>query len=569
MSSTSTTSTTKDTVYVDIDDDITSIIDKVNASDKKIVALVLPKRAAVLQSIVNMKLLKKTADDANKSAVLITSEAGLLPLAGSVGLHVAHNLQSKPAVPEKPQDLKMADSAIDEEDLPTDSSKSAKLDANKSVGELAGMPSDAQDDDAIELDNTDLTDSALLPASAQAAKPKLAKKDKKFKIPNFDKFRKRIALAVLVVILLVGSLCWAMIMAPQAKITIKTDSSTLNSNVAFVASTSVKALDQTGNIVPAQLKEVKKTDTQKVPATGQKDVGAKASGSVTMSIPCAMVSGTPPQVPAGTGLSSDGLTFITQKAVSVSTPEFGASGCSFTGTTAVVAQKNGEQYNLTARGYQIANGPANVTATGTDMTGGISKIVKVVSQIDIDNSKQKLVANNQQAATDELKQSLQSAGWFAIKESLTVGEPSITNTPNVGDEATDVTVISVTSYSMTGVKQDDLKTLVRNDAEKHIDKTKQAISDEGIATAIFQVGDKKPGSIKLNIQTDVKIGVEPDADGIKKDAAGKKKGDISSLIQNRPGVKDVTIDLKPFWVSKAPKNIKKITVVFEQNNAKP
>ena len=46
----------KDTIYVDIDDEITGIIDKLRNSDAKVVALVLPKRATVFQSIVNMKL---------------------------------------------------------------------------------------------------------------------------------------------------------------------------------------------------------------------------------------------------------------------------------------------------------------------------------------------------------------------------------------------------------------------------------------------------------------------------------------------------------------------------------
>src|ERR1700751_4777818 len=92
----------KDVIYVDVDDEITSIIDKVENSEHKVVALVLPKRAATLQSIVNMKLLKRSADNADKNVVLITSEHALMPLAGAAGLHVARNLQSKPEVPEAP-----------------------------------------------------------------------------------------------------------------------------------------------------------------------------------------------------------------------------------------------------------------------------------------------------------------------------------------------------------------------------------------------------------------------------------------------------------------------------------
>src|SRR4051812_4475882 len=95
----------KDTIYIDIDDEITGIIDKLQGSDSKVVALVLPKRATVFQSIVNMKLLKRAADSGNKNLVLITSEAGLLPLAGAAGIHVAKTLTSKPEIPAAPGQL--------------------------------------------------------------------------------------------------------------------------------------------------------------------------------------------------------------------------------------------------------------------------------------------------------------------------------------------------------------------------------------------------------------------------------------------------------------------------------
>ena len=67
-------STDKDTIYIDVDDEITGIIDKVKNSKSKVVALVLPKRATVFQSIVNMKLLKKSVEGSNKNLVLITAE---------------------------------------------------------------------------------------------------------------------------------------------------------------------------------------------------------------------------------------------------------------------------------------------------------------------------------------------------------------------------------------------------------------------------------------------------------------------------------------------------------------
>ena len=45
----------KDVIYIDIEDDITTIIEKVKEAATSIVALVPPKRVGVLQSIVNLK----------------------------------------------------------------------------------------------------------------------------------------------------------------------------------------------------------------------------------------------------------------------------------------------------------------------------------------------------------------------------------------------------------------------------------------------------------------------------------------------------------------------------------
>ena len=159
----------KDTIYIDIDDEITAIIDKVVTSKKAIVALVLPKRATVLQSVVNMRLLKRAADEAGKSLVLVTSEASVLPLAGAVGLYISKTLQSKPYIPEG------AGAAIAGDSEDGDDSSDEPIDPTKPVGELAG---DADsDDETIELD--DLPEEKLAATGAPAAKTKKSKKPKK------------------------------------------------------------------------------------------------------------------------------------------------------------------------------------------------------------------------------------------------------------------------------------------------------------------------------------------------------------------------------------------------------
>ena len=93
----------KDIIYIDVEDDVTSVIGKVRAANEKIVALVPPKNIGSLQSAVNLRLIQKAADNAGKRIVLITNNSGLTALAAVVKIPIAKNLQSKPEIPAAPE----------------------------------------------------------------------------------------------------------------------------------------------------------------------------------------------------------------------------------------------------------------------------------------------------------------------------------------------------------------------------------------------------------------------------------------------------------------------------------
>ncbi len=543
----------KDTVYVDINDEITGIIDKVQNSPQKIVALVLPKRASMFQSIVNMKLLKRSAHDAKKNVVLITSEPSILPLAGAVGMHVAKNLQSKPYIP-APPDMKALKNAAEEEaeEVPDE----APLDASKSVGELAG-----DDAETIEIENND----EETPAAAAAGKDK-GKKAKAFKIPNFNKFRMRLFLGIGIFILLVIGLILANTVLPHADVAVKTDTSTIDVSPAITISTAATSLDEAQGIVPAKVVEDKKTESQKVAATGQKDNGTKATGKADMTAG-ACSADAPASVPAGTGLSTNGLTFITQEAASFS-PVLSGGKCTWAASDInIAAQSNGDKYNVSSPKFTVA-GRSDVSASSDGLSGGTSVIVKVIAQADVDNAKQQISAKAGQTATDELKSKLKDQGLFAIADTFAAGEPVVTTSANVGDEATDVTVTSVTSYTMWGVNKSDLTKIVTKAAEGKIDKSKQKLLKTGIDDATIKVQAKKSDKEQsISLESKVVAGPELKPDEIKQQIAGKKKGEIVSLLTARPGVKDVTVKYGPFWVSKAPKNVKKINLTLDTPQA--
>lgn len=560
----------KQTIYIDVDDDITTIIDKVSSSSGKIAALVLPKRSTVLQSIVNMKLLKKASQEEKKNIVLITSEVGLLPLAGVAGLHVAKSLQSKPAIPMLPNETLAEVEEMDEE-VPLDTSQSAtELEQEQSSPQVvsntaveAAAPA-FDEDETIELDNTEQTAAVNDDTGEKSSKAKLT-----FKIPNFENFRLRLILGGLIVLALIGLYIFGTVVMPRASVNIKTDSSTIASNPSFTVNTEQTDFLIDKALLPATQKEVKKTDSEKVAATGQKDNGTKASGSVT-AFNC---TDNDINVPAGTGFSSGSLTYISSAAVVVPASDFNSSGVckkNRSATISVIASSGGANFNLES-GRSFTSSLSNtLTGVGAAMTGGTTSIIKVVSQTDIDTALGKLKGRQDEAAKRELADLLKTDGLMLLNDSLVISEPAITPSPAVGEQADNgVTVTSVTTYTALGVKNEYLSQLVKKDVSGKLDQSRQVVLDDGLLAASFKVNNRKsPTNLEMSLSTNVIVGPDLNADKIKLQIKGKKKGEAKNLIDAQTGVTEVNIKLSPFWVYKLPGSPGKIKIIIEKPEVK-
>jgi len=356
----------------------------------------------------------------------------------------------------------------------------------------------------------------------------------------------------------------AFFVAPKANIVIKTETSTSNSTIDFTASSSAQTVDVEKAIVPSKDVESNKTDTQKAPATGQKDLGTKATGSVALSIPCGSVSGSPPTVPAGTGVSNNGLTFITASTVNLTTPSF-SGGCKFTANTSVTAQANGDQYNLEGGKSFTVAGFSSVSATNSAaFTGGTTKMAKVVSQQDVDTAKQKLTDNSGEVK-DQLKKQLEDNDYYAITDSFATKSEKVTVNPAVDQEATEVTVTAERVYVMTGVKKDDLHQLVEHSVKGELEERSLQIQDDGLDQAIFRIGNRKEdGTVTMTMQTQVVMGPKIDENQLKKDVAGKKSGEVQEMVKQIDGVQDAEVHFSPFWVNVVPKKTAKITITYEE-----
>jgi hypothetical protein len=88
------------------------------------------------------------------------------------------------------------------------------------------------------------------------------------------------------------------------------------------------------------------------------------------------------------------------------------------------------------------------------------------------------------------------------------------------------------------------------------------------ATVTVQ-GQSSPTTATLSVSETTTAMPILDVPGIKKQIGGQKSGNIKDLVTSIPGVKDAQIKMSPFWVSKAPKNTGKITIILQQVSNQP
>lgn len=560
----------KDVIYIDTEDDITAIIGKVKSSRDKIVALVPPKRIGVLQSAVNLRLLARTAENADKHLVIVTNNKALSTLSAMALIPVAKNLQSKPEIAEiAALEIDDGDDIIDGAQLPVgDHARTVKTVKN------AKNSSSNDDNDEIELPESidELPPSKQIPVYDNSISSDLKKqKSKDKKVPDFNRFRKRLFIGGFLAVCLAVFLVWAIVYAPAAKIIITAKTSDEPVSLA-VKLGGTSATDITKNTIQTITKQTSKDATVDFDATGQKDIGEKATGMITIEN---CDSSTSVTIAAGTTfISNSGKSFTNAAAVTVPGFSGSASACRSDGTGAgsidvkVTAAGSGESYNIAAQDYVVGGISGDIYAHGAAMSGGTTKNVAVVTASDVAKATEKLSADSSDTVKSQLAAQF-TAGESVIKDSFlaTPGDP--VSTPAVGAEtATGKAKLTVkTTYSMIGIAKSELQAYIKNSLNKQIaDNKNQRIYSDGIDKVKLSGYSNDGTTATVNIATVGQVGPDIDDDKIKDLVKGMSYGDVQALISKISGVSDVDVKFSYFWVRTVPNDAQKINVEFKIQN---
>jgi hypothetical protein len=547
----------KDVIYIDVEDDITAILGKVKDANAKIVALVPPKRIGVLQSTVNLRLLARAATQAKKHLVIITNNPALMALAASAKLPVAKNLQSKPEIAQI-----AALSTDDGEDI-IDGARLPVGEHAKTAGVTPALipVHNAAVDEAISEDVAEeLPRRAQPPAPGQAlAKPR-AKSG--IKVPNFSDFRKKFMLVIAGAILLLGFLVWGIFFAPRATVLITARTTDSSVNDAITLSDSLNT-DMNAKTLRSVSQSTKKSAAVEFAATGTKEVGERATGTVKFSTNNISNLGT--NIPAGTTLTTtSGKTFTTDESVTITISNYQGAN------TTITASDRGASSN--GANGSVSGAPSGISASIVGTTaGGTDKTITVVSASDVQKATEQLKEQDADAVKKELIGKF-SKDVKVIDATFKGTQATPAATPAIDQEVPAGTKPKLTSevtYSISAVDKNELNDYLNDHYAKQLEGLKdQRTYDNGAGGVTFTNVNATDSGFTANLVATAKIGPKIEDSVIKNTAKGKRYGEIQSSIEAISGVDNVDVKFWPFWVSSAPNDVKKITVEFKLNDTK-
>ncbi len=301
--------------------------------------------------------------------------------------------------------------------------------------------------------------------------------------------------------------------------------------------------DLSQNILGGTAVSVDESGSSTADATGTKDTGDSAKGSITLynnnEKSIALSSGT-------TVTSSNNLKFTLDKDVTIAS----ASGDEFSGTkpgttnASVTARTFGTEYNLPS-GTKFTTSTSGVVAKNdTAFSGGTKKSLTVISANDISKASDDLISSLEEKAKKDLL-SKDGNGKTILPTFLSTTLSKKDTDKNVGDQASSVTLTATVTFESIAYSQDDLKqianTLLKDKITDHM-----TLSNGGIHPELEDVTpDKSGSSAKATLKASAGLLPQVNKTAIAQRLSGKSVSQLKSLLSDINQLDSVDVVLSP------------------------
>ncbi len=354
--------------------------------------------------------------------------------------------------------------------------------------------------------------------------------------------KKLIFLALTIVFIVIGLILFYFLgIKTSILISIKPKQIGVNQTITFSTNTSN---DFSNNLIAAQNISTSEQANVTENATGKKNVGQKAKGSITI------YNGTSDskQYDSNTVVtSSNGLKYTLDSSVTIASASGDViSGTkSGTGTVNITASDIGSDFNLpsgtqfTVDGESTSQVEANNSSA---LSGGSKKTVTVVSNTDIQNALSQLEKNSETQAKNDMSKKLSSDQ--SILANLSVD--SITNkttSKTAGSVANNFTASGTIIYKTVAYKKEDLSSYIAHLLQQKV-SSNETIDQQSIQN---NMGNVTSGNNGLTVDDKVTANDLPkiDINVLRSQLAGKSFASAEQIIDALPQVTGSTITLSP------------------------
>lgn len=557
----------RDIIYLDNDDEITSVVDKMKGSDFGALDLVIPKGALILQSVVNLKLLKKQAESLSKEITIVTQDRVGKKLAEQIGIPVVekqgqvpkevHLTEGEPAVPaevdgdEVVEFKKKAPKAApaEEEADGIEMKENAVLDSTSEV--VGAGAAEAVMDAGVAT--ADSSEEAVEEAGDEPVqllkKDDLAKGKKKKRWKLYGIIGGFAALALFVA---------AYIFLPMATVEIHLAAEKKKVDFTFTADKSYTKVDTTAQTLPAQVVTIEQEKSQKYTATGKKKVGTKATGTITISDNGYNTYPTSTTIVAGSRfVAANGLVF--RSTTNITVPGLKISqGVPTAGKADVTVESDqfGSNYNLGVTTFTVpALGTDKISGANTSaFTGGSSRDVTYVTQEDVNSAKEdigkQLETDLKKAVTEKIERNQRY-----LDGASKIEQESATPSVAVNGEAAEFTLAAKSKITAIVFNDADLTKLAESVLGDQIGSGKEIVEKDALtAESEFVEGDFTKGTIKAKLSGEAYIAAKIEQNKLKTQIAGESNAIAIKDIKAIDGVDDATITRQfPSFLKRVPR----------------
>lgn len=309
--------------------------------------------------------------------------------------------------------------------------------------------------------------------------------------------------------------------------------------------------DASKNIIAAQFVEVTENGSVSTNATGKKDIGTEAKGTVTIfNQNLSSIS-----VPANTTItSSNNLKFTTDKSVTVASAsakdEFSPTNPG-TASVTVTAVEIGTNGNLPSNTKFSFSNSTIAAKNDNPFSGGTKKSITVVSKEDITELENELIKNLEDKAKENVTKKISGdSTLLPIFVSKTISNKNFDK--KEGDEASQITLKADVTYASISYSKNDIISFTKEAFKEDLGGL--VLDEDKITTNVKEIKNTKSDEVSTSLEIKGLLSPKIDQKDLAKQISGKNITKAQNILSSINQVAMATIKISPN-IPLLPKNL--------------